>query len=94
MIFRSEARMHIDPIHAGPVALAHALVMAVESSSRKHRFQPLQRLAQWWRTPHAADGQSPDAMQLMLLSECVGRNYATALAGMLVVERFRKHLSG
>jgi|HubBroStandDraft_1064217.scaffolds.fasta_scaffold224822_2 hypothetical protein len=66
--------MHINPIHAGPVALA-------------------QRLAQWWHNLDTPDGPSPDATQLMLLSECVGRYSTTALAGVLVVGRFRKHLA-
>jgi hypothetical protein len=73
----SEARMHIDPIHAGPVALAQALALAARRAtqsgdseptealygmSRRHRFQPLQRLARWWRQPDATDCPSADPM--------------------------------
>jgi hypothetical protein len=86
--------MHIDPIHAGPVALAHALVLAVSGRAQRRGFRPLRRLAQWMRKPDATGELTPDATQLMLLSECAGRHYATALAGMMVMERYRKHLSG
>jgi hypothetical protein len=97
--------MHIDPIHAGPVALAHALALAsraatqsgnseptqaLDGMSRRHRFQPLQRLARWWHEQDATQGPSPDPMQLVMWSECVGRPYLTALTGLLVVDRLRK----
>lgn len=33
----------------------------------------------------------PDPAQLLLLSECAGRPYVTALGGLLVMNYFRKH---
>ncbi len=34
--------------------------------------------------------QSPDPTQLMLWSECAGRNYVTALGGLLVMKLLQK----
>jgi hypothetical protein len=87
--------MYINPIHAGAVAQAHALAAAarvqpVEVSRRKHRFQPLQWLATWLLPPDKADAQAPDAAQLMLWSECAGRNYVTALGGVLVMKQLHQ----
>jgi hypothetical protein len=101
--------MHIDPIHAGPVALAQALAFAARTTtrpgssaaaqtpddiSRKPRFQPLQRLARWWHKPDVAPGPSPDPMQLVMWSECVGRPHLTALTGLLLVDHLRRRASG
>ena len=58
--------MYIDPIHAGPVALAHAFALAARAPS------------------------SADPVQLMMIAECAGRPYATALAGLLVMNYFRR----
>ena len=97
--------MYINPIHAGPVALAHALALASRAAtqsgksepaqatdgiSRRHGFRPLQRLARWWHKADETQCPSPDPVQLVMWSECVGRPYLTALTGLLVVERFRK----
>jgi hypothetical protein len=87
--------MYINPIHAGAVAQAHALATAarvqpVEVSRRKHRFRPLQWLASWLLQPDQADTQTPDAAQLMLWSECAGRNYVTASGGLLVMKLLLK----
>jgi hypothetical protein len=79
--------MYIDPIHAGRVALAHAIVVATRAraqskdcghpepivgSPRNRRFSPLQRLAQWWRGLDALDGRPGNPVQLMLWSESGG----------------------
>jgi hypothetical protein len=37
-----------------------------------------------------AQSQSPDPTQLMLWSECAGRNYVTALGGLLVMKLLQK----
>jgi hypothetical protein len=96
--------MHIDPIHAGPVALAQALALAsradnrlgnsrrqehLDGASRRLRFEPLRRLANWWQRLHADAGPGPDPMQLMLWSEWPGRSHATALGGLLLMNRIR-----
>jgi hypothetical protein len=101
--------MYIDPIHAGPVALAHALALAARAptrregsagtqspgrSSRRRRFKPLMRLARWWRQPNMADLPAPDPAELMMWSECAGRPYATALGGLLVAQHFRRRQGG
>jgi hypothetical protein len=100
--------MYINPIHAGPVALAHALVLAartrtqsgssdhadtLDGTPRRRRFQPLQRLARWWRELDAPAPQHPDPTQLMLWSECVGRPHLTAVTGLLMMEHYRTRLA-
>jgi hypothetical protein len=87
--------MYINPIHAGAVAQAQALaaaarVSAVEVSRRKHRFQPLQWLATWLLQPDNADARAPDPAQLMLWSECAGRNYVTVFGGVLVMKQLHQ----
>jgi hypothetical protein len=83
--------MYINPIHAGAVAQARALAVAARVQTaavapRRHRFQPLQWLVRWLLQPDKADAQTPDAAQLMQWSECAGRNYVTALGGVLVMK--------
>jgi hypothetical protein len=86
--------MQIDPIHAGPVALAHAMLLASRApAAREARRAPLQLLAQWWRQFTREDGTAPDPAQLMLWSECAGRHYVTALGGILVMTRLRNSLA-
>lgn len=87
--------MYINPIHAGAIAQAHALAAAArvqqgEVAPRKHRFQPLQWLATWLLQPDKADARTPDAAQLMLWSECAGRNYVTAFGGVLVMKQLHQ----
>jgi hypothetical protein len=97
--------MYINPIHAGTLALAQTLALATRvharsgdstppespgAAARRHRFKPLQGLAQWWRDLDAADGAAADPAQLMLWAECGGRPYATALTGLLLMQQFRK----
>jgi hypothetical protein len=72
--------MYIDTIHAGPVALAQSFALAA-------------------RAPGQCDDSgscapSADPMQLMMLAECAGRPYATALAGLLVMNYFRRLSTG
>jgi len=98
--------MYIDPIHAGPVALAHAFALAArvstqradsvgtaaaQSAPRTRRFKSLMRLAWWSRLPDAADFPTADPVQLMLWSECAGRPEVTALGGLLVMNFFRRN---
>ncbi len=87
--------MYINPIHAGAVAQARALaaaarVPAVAVSRRKHRFQPLQWLVTWLLQPDEADARAADPAQLMLWSECAGRNYVTAFGGVLVMKQLHQ----
>jgi hypothetical protein len=104
-MFRSEAPMYIDPIHAGPVALAHALALAArahtqsddsghpespDAAPRWRRFRPLQRLAKWWQQLDEVDGPTSEPVQLMLLSEPAGRPYATALSGLPLMNHIHK----
>jgi hypothetical protein len=101
--------MYIDPIHAGPVALAHAFALAARASTqcgksagaagsdgapRRRRFKSLMRLVWWSRRQDAADSSTVDPVQLMLWSECAGRPYATALGGLLVMNCCRRHITG
>jgi hypothetical protein len=96
--------MYINPIYAGPVALAHALALATRAHTQlgvsrrsdstddtsRRRFAPLRRLAQWWQQLGAAEGPTADPVQLLLLSEPAGRPYATALSGLLLMDHIRK----
>ena len=88
--------MYINPIHAGTVALAQALALATRAPGRslagpsRHRFRPLQRLAQWWRELGEANGAADDPAQLMLWADCGGRPYVTALGGLLLMEQLRR----
>jgi hypothetical protein len=101
--------MYIDPIHAGPVALAHAFALAVrarrqgdesagpESSGdtpRRRGFKPLMRFVRWWRQPHAADFPTPEPAQLVMWSECAGRPYVTALDGVLMMTHLHRNRAG
>ena len=72
--------MYIDSIHAGAVALAHAFALAARAPS-----QPDDRR-------NCAAGADP--VQLMLIAECAGRPYATALAGLLVMNCLRRLRTG
>jgi hypothetical protein len=100
--------MYIDPIHAGPVALAHAFALAArastqcansvgtaarESAPRRRGFKSLLRLAWWSRHQNMADFPTADPLQLMLWSECAGRPYVTALGGLLVMNYFRRNIA-
>ena len=87
--------MYINPIHAGAVAQAHTLAVAARIQSaevprRRLRFRPLHWLVSWLLQPDTADGQTPDAAQLMQWSECAGRNYVTALGGVLVMKEVQR----
>ena len=96
--------MHIDPIHAGPVALAHALVVANRARSqsmdgghsehpvgtlRAPRRRPWQRLAQWWRGLDELGGRPANPVQLMLWSESWGRPYTASLGLVLLINHLR-----
>ncbi len=98
--------MYIDPIHAGPVALAHAIVIATRARAQskdcghpepivgapqRRRFRPLQRLAQWWRGLDALDGRPDNPVQLMLWSESWGRPYTASLGLVLLMNHLRKN---
>jgi hypothetical protein len=98
--------MHIDPIHAGPVALAHALFVASRAKSaindsgdrehsagseRKHRFGPLHGLKQWWRGLDQPGGQTSNPLQLMLWAECWGRPYSASIGLVLLINHLRKN---
>lgn len=96
--------MYINPIHAGPVALAHALALAARAHTQfgvsrrsdstddtsRRRLGPLRRLAQWWQQLGAEEGPTADPLQLILLSEPAGPHYATALSGLLLMNYIRK----
>jgi hypothetical protein len=86
--------MYVNRIYAGPVALAHALAVAsrVQSApaASAGRLRPLKALAAWLSQPQKLECQTPDPVQLMLWSECAGRNYTTALGGMLVMKHFAR----
>jgi hypothetical protein len=97
--------MYIDPIHAGPVALAHAVALATRAPTQcgvagppdsppvvspRRRFQPLRRLGRWWRNFGIDEGTTADPVKLMLLADPAGRPYTTALAGVLLLEYLRK----
>lgn len=100
--------MYIDPIHAGPVALAHALALAARvrgqcdgsacpesphDAPAKRRFRPLRRLAQWWQRLDEVKDPTPEAVQMALWTECGGRPYATALSGLLLMAHLRRNLA-
>jgi hypothetical protein len=106
MISRNEAPMHIDPIHAGPVALAHVLLVASRTKSqindgsrrrhsagtkRNHRFSPLHALRQWWRKLDAPGGHCGNPLQLMLWAECWGRPYSASIGLVLLINHLRKN---
>ncbi len=83
--------MYINPIHAGAVAQAYRLAAAArvqssDASPRKPGFHPLQRFSAWLLRPVEANGEAAQSEQLMLWSECAGRNYVTALGGLLVMK--------
>jgi hypothetical protein len=87
--------MYINPIHAGAVAQACALAVAARVPTpavapRRPRFQPLQWLVGWLLQPDKADARTADAAQLMQWSECAGRNYVTALGGVLVMKMLQE----
>jgi hypothetical protein len=97
--------MYINPIHAGPVALAHAVVLATRAHPQvsiwrlpdspevvlpRRRFEPLQRIARWWRNLSIDEGSTADPVKLMLLADPAGRPYTTALAGFLLLDYLRK----
>jgi hypothetical protein len=65
--------MYIDPIYAGPVALAHGFALTTRAAVGQHRSE----------LPTA------DPAQRMMWSECAGRPYATALGGLLVIRVMR-----
>ena len=65
--------MYIDPIYAGPVALAQGFALATRATARQD----------------SSDLSTVDPAQLMMWSECAGRPYATALAGLLVTRVMR-----
>ena len=97
--------MYIDPIHAGPVALAHAIARAsrpytpsnvsrhlVSADAEQPRlpFESLRRFVRWWRQLDKEPSSTADPVQLMLLSEPAGRPYATALSGLLLMDLIRR----
>ena len=97
--------MYIDPIHAGPVALAHAIARAsrpytpsnvsrhlVSADAERPRlpFESLRRFVRWWRQLDQEPSSTADPVQLMLMSEPAGRPYATALSGLLLMDLIRK----
>jgi hypothetical protein len=97
--------MYIDPIHAGPVALAHAFALAARaprhfensavgaSSGGLRRwpgFKPLLRLMRWWRPPYGSDFPTPEPAQLMMWSECPGHPQVTGLDGVLMINQLRR----
>ena len=97
--------MYIDPIHAGPVALAHAFALAARMPTRRadsvaaaaadaapprRRFKSPMRLTWWSRPQEGADFPTADPLQLMLWSECAGRNYVTAFGGVLVMKQLHQ----
>jgi hypothetical protein len=87
--------MYIDPIHAGPGALAHAFALAARASTPRRRgFKWLLRLAWGSRPQDVADLSTADSVQLMLWSECVGRPYVTALGGLLMMNYFGRNIAG
>jgi hypothetical protein len=69
--------MYIDPIYAGPVALAQGFALATRAATGLDR----------------SDLKTADPVQLMMWSECAGRPYATGLGGILVMKYFRKILA-
>jgi hypothetical protein len=98
--------MYIDPIHAGPVALAHAFALAARvprprdnsagpqssgDAAGSSRFKPLMRLVRWWRQPRGTDFPTPDPEQLMMWSECAERPYVAALGGVLMMNYLRRN---
>ena len=95
--------MYINPIHAGPVAFAQALVHTARRQSedsgrrelpvgapRTRPLRPLQRLAQWWRKLDDVQGPANDPLQLMMWSDCGGRPHASALSGFLLLVYLRR----
>ncbi len=95
--------MYINPIHAGPVALALVLAARAHSQGREsgreassvaaqrsRRFRPLQPLAQWWRQLDEVQDDSADSVQLLALAECWGRPHANALGVFLLLMRVRR----
>jgi hypothetical protein len=97
--------MHIDSIHAGRLALAHAVVVAAQARAQstdtghaelvvsnpgKACFAPLQRLARWWRGLDALGARTDNPLQLMLWSESWGRPYTASLGLVLLMNHVRK----
>jgi hypothetical protein len=97
--------MNIHPIHAGPVALAHALLVASCATSRskdggdpesptvaerKTRFPPLHGFRQWWRGLDEPRGRTGNPLQLMLWAECWGRPYSASI-GLVLINHLRKN---
>jgi hypothetical protein len=80
--------MYIDPIHAGPVALAHPKPSVGAPQAR--RFRPLHRFTHWWRGLDDLGGRTGDPMQLMLWSESWGRPYAASLGLVVLMNHLRK----
>jgi hypothetical protein len=48
------------------------------------------RLVRWWRRPYGADFPTPEAVQLMMWSECAGHPDVTALGGVLMMNHLRR----
>jgi hypothetical protein len=98
--------MYIDPIHAGPVALAHAIILANRANAQFGTQGQTQtstavvpratnswwlRLTNGWRRLDDPQGlPAGDPVQLMLLSEASGRPYATALCSVLLINHLRR----
>ena len=98
--------MYINPIHAGPVAFAEALVHTARTqteepgrrdaeggTARSRRFGPLQRLAWWWRQLDEVQAPVTDPVQLMMWGDCGGRPHASALSGFLLLVYLRQKRS-
>ncbi len=81
--------MYINPIHAGPVAFARALVHATRIP-RTRRLRPLQRLAQWWRKLDDTQGPATDPLYMMMWGDCGGRPHASSLSGFLLLVYLRR----
>lgn len=81
--------MYINPIHAGPVAFAQALVHATRTP-RTRLLRPLQRLAQGWRNLDDTQGPATDPLHLMMWGDCGGRPHASSLSGFLLLVYLRR----
>src|ERR1700761_8621395 len=103
MLSCSEASMYINPIHAGPVAFAQALISATRKqpgepgrkellvdAPRPSPVRPLQRLAQWWRELDNTQGPATDPLQMMMWGDCGGHPHASALSGFLLLVYLRR----
>jgi hypothetical protein len=99
-----EAAMHIDPIHAGQVALARTLVVgthqtmssdelsgghSLHRTQRTPRCGPLERLVRWLKRPPVERGAGTHAPEPTTWTECVGRPYLVGAGTFLVMAYLR-----